>query len=143
MPSIRDMLQQTANGSLMRLNNQTAQITLPPLMKTAEENSSATGTIDLVAQDSAKMYVVNGYDIYVTNTAGTACQTIAIKVTDFWTGKELNVAYVYITPNVVGVQTARLTGLNIPCQPGTSIKMYNDAAPGWQNVKVFYTEVSL
>lgn len=145
MPSILNaLLRRDKNGDLVMLNNQAAQISLPPIMKIAVNgDGNAADTVILPAQQG-KAYVIHGYYISATQTAGTACLGVNLMMVDFWDGITKTIDVLALTANQVASPTSKLSGLNVITMPNTPVTLLaQSAAPYWKNGLVYYTEVDV
>lgn len=143
MPSVENLINGKGQGSLMWLNNQQAQIILPPLMKVYQVGENTANQITLLEAQNNIMYVIHGYTYMVKNSAATACTNSSLKVYDFWSGKLVSLEDISLVANSVNENNVRITGLNLPTYPGKPVLSYVDAAPLWRNICLYYTEVKV
>lgn len=146
MPSIQELLRGYGTGSIMRLNNQQAQITLPPLMKVAYAQSvNDPADIELLPADSGLCYVIHAFQLYGDNDAGSTATGFSVRYKDFWTGLSRNLETCYLTPAQVNNVNARMSGLNILTQPGQSLDIH--ASSGLvarsKSATLYYSELRL
>lgn len=127
----------------MDLVGQTAAIVLPPIWKyKGPYGINAVANTEILPADINKVYIINQILLNCTNDGTTAGTYLAVEYTDYWSGEVTNIA-LGITPSAVANETLIMTGMNIPCMPGTVIKAVSDNALLSWNSKVWFTEVQI
>lgn len=145
MPSMNRAIQRRSNDAdLMAMNNQSAMINVPPIMKIANGGDGTVTDIVLLEGKDNKSYVINGYGLSAVQTAGTACQGVTLYYTDFWTNTYIPLQGFTMTPNQAETFSDKLMGLNLLTYPGTKVFIRAAvAAPYYKGGSVFYTEVDI
>lgn len=146
MASLKSILKGPGQGDLIKINNMTAQVAAPPLMRQAEAVNYTDGS-DLVLLPvlEGKAYIIYGYWLIVQNDAGTPAANVVINYTDFNTGATMNLTRLLITPNAVETQRSEMSGLNVITAPNTAVTAHagGNAVSKVKSAAVFYSVVDV
>lgn len=124
------------------MNNQIAQISVPPIMKQANGWSTDGSAQTVLPAVDNKSYMIHAVIVNGSNTAGTAATIVAINYTDFWEQKYRSLVGINLNPNVVNSNLLPMTGLNIPTAPGKPVELKCDVAAATMGCTVWYSEVN-